>query len=73
MTKTGAQTLNACPWHQWAKDNHVGVNTAWRAIARKKLKVRRIGKRMLVLPEDGLAFLKSLPEGPAPKPTNFVK
>jgi hypothetical protein len=70
MTKTD-QTPNARPWRLWAKDNHVGTNTTWRAIADKKLKVRRIGKRMLVLPDDGLKFLESLPEGPASKPENF--
>jgi hypothetical protein len=28
---------------------------------------------MLVIPEDGHAFLRSLPEGRGPKPTNFQK
>ena len=73
MTKAAAQIPDARPWRQWAKENGVGVNTAWRAIADKKLKVRRIGKRMLVLTDEGLAFLKSLPEGPPPKPANFVR
>jgi hypothetical protein len=40
---------SANPWRLWCKDNHVGQNYGWRAIAEGKLKVRRIGKRMLVL------------------------
>jgi hypothetical protein len=35
----------ATPWRQWAKDNHIGQNFAWRAIAKGKLKVRRVGKQ----------------------------
>ena len=61
----------ATPWRQWAKANHIGVNFAWRAIARGSLKVRRVGKRMLVLEKDGLAFLESLPSGPPATPANF--
>ena len=61
----------ATPWRQWAKANHIGVNFAWRAIARGSLKVRRVGKRMLVLEKDGLAFLESLPSGPPAIPENF--
>jgi hypothetical protein len=61
----------ATPWRLWAKDNHIGVNFAWRAIAKGNLKVRRVGKRMLVLEKDGLAFLESLPSGPPTTPANF--
>jgi hypothetical protein len=68
-----AQTANARRWRDWAKDNQIGVNHVWRAIAAGKLKVRRVGKRMIVLPEDGDAFLRSLPEGPGAKPRNFQK
>jgi hypothetical protein len=68
-----AKTGDARPWRKWAQDNHVGVNRTWRAIADRRLKVRRIGRRMLVLDEDGLAYLRSLPEGPAPRPNNFQK
>ena len=56
MTKRAlahAQLVNglgdARPWRQWAKDNDIGVNFTWRAISEGKLKVRRVGKRMLVL------------------------
>ena len=49
------------------------MNCVWRAIAEGKLKVRRVGKRMIVLPEDGDAYLRSLPEGPGPKPASFQK
>ena len=61
----------ATPWRQWAKNNSLGVNFAWRAISAGRLKVRRVGKRMLVLDEDGLAFLRALPEGPAAMPENL--
>jgi hypothetical protein len=78
MTKRAlahAQLVNglgdARPWRQWAKDNHVGQNFVWQAIAEGKLKVRRVGKRMLVLAEDGHAFLRSLPEGRGQRPTGF--
>lgn len=62
---------DARPWRQWARDNHVGVNRVWRAISERKLKVRRIGKRMIVIPEDGHAYLRSLPEGPGAKTHQF--
>ena len=62
---------SAKPWRLWCKDNHVGQNYGWRAIAEGKLKVRRIGKRMLVLDKDGLAFLESLPSGQPAMPENF--
>jgi hypothetical protein len=62
---------SAKPWRLWCKDNHVGQNYGWRAIAEGKLKVRRIGKRMLVLDKDGLAFLESLPSGPPAMPESF--
>jgi hypothetical protein len=72
-----AQPVNglgdARPWRQWAKDNHVGQNFVWQAIAEGRLKIRRVGRRMLVLGEDGYAFLRSLPEGPGPKPAGFQK
>jgi hypothetical protein len=58
-------------WRQWCKDNDVGQNFGWRAIAEGRLKVRRIGKRMLVLDKDGLTFLESLPSGPPAAPANF--
>jgi hypothetical protein len=80
MTKRApahAQLVNglgdARPWRQWAKDNCLGVNRVWRAISERKLKVRRIGRRMIVLASDGDAYLRSLPEGPGFKPTNFQK
>jgi hypothetical protein len=63
----------AAPWRQWAKNNSLGVNFTWRAISAGRLKVRRVGKRMLVLDEDGLAFLRGLPEGPAAMPENFAR
>ena len=60
MTKRAlahAQLVNdlgdARGWRKWAKDNDIGVNFVWRAISKGKLKVRRVGKRMLVIPEDG--------------------
>ena len=37
----------AMPWRAWAKNNSLGVNFTWRAISAGRLKVRRIGKRML--------------------------
>ena len=63
----------ATPWRQWAKNNSLGVNFAWRAISAGRLKVRRVGKRMLVLDEDGLAFLRALPEGPAAMSANLKR
>ena len=62
---------SAKPWRQWCKDNHVGQNYGWRAIADGRLKVRRIGKRMLVLDKVGLTFLESLPSGPLAMPENL--
>jgi hypothetical protein len=50
----------ATPWTQWAKANHIGVNFAWRAIAKGSLRVRRVGKRMLVLEKDGLVLFCNL-------------
>jgi hypothetical protein len=64
---------DSTPWRQWAKANHIGINFAWRSIASGKLKVRRVGKRMLVLNEDGLKFLRKLPSGPPAKPENFKR
>jgi hypothetical protein len=60
-------------WREWAKANRVGVNFTWKAIAESRLKVRRVGKRMLVLDEDGLDFLRRLPSGPPGKPENFKR
>jgi hypothetical protein len=60
-------------WRKWCKDNDVGINHGQRAISSGKLKVRRIGRKMLILPEDGDAYLRSLPEGPGPRPKNFEK
>ena len=68
-----AQPRNARGWRKWAEDNDIGVNRVWRAISEGRLRVRRAGKRMLVLPEDGDAYLRSLPEGPGAKPVNFQK
>jgi hypothetical protein len=64
---------DARPWRQWAKDNHVGLNFTWQSIAEGRLKVRLVGKRMLVLAEDGHNFLCSLPEGRGPKPVGFQR
>jgi hypothetical protein len=64
---------DARPWRQWAKDNFIGVNFAWQAIAEGKLKVRRVGKRMLVRFEDGDNFIRSLPEGRGPTPAGFQR
>jgi hypothetical protein len=63
----------AQPWRAWAKNNSLGVNFTWRAISAGRLKVRRVGKRMLVLDEDGRAFLRALPEGPALMPANLKR
>jgi hypothetical protein len=68
-----APAANARGWREWARDNRIGLNAAQRAIASGKLKVRRHGKKMLVLHEDGIAFLRALPEGPGPRPKNFEK
>jgi hypothetical protein len=73
MNAPHAQIANARPWRIWAKENSVGINTAQRAIAEGRLKVRRLGKRLLILPADGMRFLESLPEGPGPRPRNFMK
>ena len=67
------QSADARGWRKWAKDNNIGVNFVWRAISQGKLKVRRVGKRMIVIPEDGNAYLNSLPEGRGVKPVNFQK
>ena len=64
---------DARPWRKWARDNSVGVNFTQRAISTGRLKVRRVGKRMLVLDEDGRAFLNALPEGPAAMPANLKR
>lgn len=63
----------AQPWRAWAKNNSLGINFTWRAISAGRLKVRRVGKRMLVLDEDGRAFLNALPEGPAAMPANLKR
>jgi hypothetical protein len=63
----------AMPWRAWAKNNSLGVNFTWRAISAGRLKVRRIGKRMLILDEDGRAFLRQLPEGRAATPANLKR
>ena len=63
----------AQPWRAWAKNNSLGVNFTWRAISAGRLKVRRVGKRMLVLDEDARAFLNALPEGPAAMPANLKR
>jgi hypothetical protein len=68
-----ALTSDARPWRKWARDNSLGVNFTWRAIAAGHLKVRRVGKRMIILNEDGLLFLRSLPEGPATMPANLKR
>jgi hypothetical protein len=66
-------TSDARPWRKWARDNSVGVNFVQRAISSSRLKVRRVGKRMIVLPEDGITFLQTLPEGPAAMPANLKR
>ena len=63
----------AMPWRAWAKNNSLGVNFTWRAISAGRLRVRRIGKRMLILDEDGRAFLRQLPEGRAATPANLKR
>jgi hypothetical protein len=69
---TGSAPI-AQPWRAWAKNNSLGVNFTWRAISAGRLKVRRVGKRMLVLDEDGRTFLNALPEGPAAMPANLKR
>jgi len=64
---------DARPWRKWARDNSVGVNFAQRAISSGRLKVRRVGKRMIVLHEDGVKFLQTLPEGPTAMPANLKR
>jgi hypothetical protein len=61
----------ATPWRVWARANSLGVNFTWKAISEGKLKVRRAGRRMLVLDKDGRAFLDSLPSDRLAKPENF--
>jgi hypothetical protein len=61
----------ATPWRVWARANSLGVNFTWKAISEGRLRVRRVGRRMLVLEKDGLAFLESLPSGPLAMPENF--
>jgi hypothetical protein len=63
----------AMPWRAWAKNNSLGVNFTWRAISAGRLKVKRIGKRMIILNEDGLAFLRGLPDGPNAVPENLKR
>ena len=63
----------AMPWRAWAKNNSLGVNFTWRAISLGRLKIRRVGKRMLVLDEDGRAFLQKLPEGRAATPASLKR
>jgi hypothetical protein len=63
----------ASPWREWARNNAVGQNFVWSAIRDGRLRVRRIGKRMIVLDEDGRAFLRQLPEGPGVLPENFTR
>jgi hypothetical protein len=63
----------AQPWRTWAKTNSLGVNFTWRAISAGRLKVKLVGKRMIVLDEDGRAFLQALPEGPAAMPANLKR
>jgi hypothetical protein len=70
---TTAPAPIAMPWRAWAKNNSLGVNFTWRAISAGRLKVRRIGKRMLILDEDGRAFLRQLPEGRAATPANLKR
>src|SRR4029077_17972024 len=60
---TTAPAPIAMPWRAWAKNNALGVNLTWREIRAGRLKVKRVGKRMLILDEDGRAFLQTLPEG----------
>ena len=62
----------AMPWREWARSNGVGQNFVWSAIRDGRLRVRRIGKRMIILDEDGRAFLRQLPEGPGYLPENFA-
>ena len=62
----------ATPWREWARNNGVGQNFVWSAISDGRLRVRRIGKRMIILDEDGRAFLRQLPEGPGYLPENFA-
>ena len=73
MTKHVPAPAHVADARPWAKDNCLGVNRVWRAIAERKLKVRRVGKRMIVLAEDGGAYLRSLSEGPGLKPASFQK
>lgn len=58
----------AMPWRVWARTNSLGVNFVWREIRARRLKVKMVGKRMLILDEDGRAFFQTLPEGPAAAP-----
>jgi hypothetical protein len=66
-------TSDARAWRKWARDNSVGVNFTQRAISSGRLKVRRVGKRMIILHEDGIKFLQTLPEGPAAMPANLKR
>ena len=70
---TTAPAPIAMPWRAWAKANSLGVNFTWREIRAGRLKVKRVGKRMLILDEDGRTFLQTLPEGPAAAPPPNLK
>jgi hypothetical protein len=63
----------ATPWREWARINGIGQNFVWAAIRDRRLRVRKIGKRMIILDEDGRAFLQKLPEGPSHLPENFTR
>jgi excisionase family DNA binding protein len=47
----------------------VGRSLLYQAIKRGDLKIRKAGRRTLILREDGLAWLAKLPDAPAKAPS----
>ena len=72
-TLSATRNLARASRHDHPDFGRTALAKVGRAISGGRLKVRRVGKRMIVLHEDGIKFLQTLPEGPAAMPANLKR
>jgi excisionase family DNA binding protein len=60
-TADNSAPMLAYTMKQWCKRSNIGLTKTYEEIAAGKLKSRKVGKHRLILHEDGLEYLRSLP------------
>lgn len=46
---------------RFAKDADLGESTVWKAIRERRLRAKKVGRRTIILDEDGKRYLQELP------------